>query len=169
MDISLIAALDRNRAIGHAGTMPWHLPEDLRRFKALTLGRPVLMGRKTALAIGRALPGRTNLVLTRQRDWRQPGAVVVGDIDEALAHCVALQPAPPELWVIGGAQVYALAMPRARRAVVTEIDADFEGDTTMPSLAPPWYETARETCTTSGGLNIAFVTYLRPEGGPSIP
>ena len=117
--ISLIAALDRNHAIGRDGAMPWHLPDDLKRFKALTLGKPVLMGRKTALAIGRALPGRENLVLTRGDAAPFSGQCIVHSLDEAIARA-----AGAELAVIGGGEVYALALPRATHLHLTWVDVD---------------------------------------------
>ncbi len=115
--IALIAALDRNFAIGREGTMPWHLPDDLRRFKRLTLGKTVLMGRKTALAIGRALPGRSNLVLTRAGVAPFAEQVVVDSLDAALALA-----GDGDLMVIGGGEVYALALARAQRMHLTWID-----------------------------------------------
>ncbi|HEX5962077.1 MAG TPA: dihydrofolate reductase [Rhodanobacteraceae bacterium] len=139
--ITLIAALDRNRAIGRAGAMPWHLSDDLKRFKALTLGRPVLMGRKTALAIGRPLPGRPNLVLTRGVDAPFDGQVVVHSLGEAIDRADG-----QELCVIGGGEVYALALPRATRMHLTEIDTATPGaDTFFPEYDPrEWREVARE-------------------------
>ena len=142
MKISLVAALDRNRAIGRAGTMPWHMPEDLRRFKALTLGRPVLMGRKTALAIGRALPGRTNLVLTRGDSVPFAGLEVVHSVEDAIARARDAG----ELAVIGGGEVYALAMPYATHLHLTWIDTAAEdADTHFPAFdAGEWREVSRE-------------------------
>lgn len=141
MDISLIAALDRNFAIGREGAMPWHLPDDLRRFKALTLGKPVLMGRKTALAIGRALPGRRNLVLTRGMHAPFDGQRVVQSVDEAIA--VA---GDEDLAVIGGGEVYALALPRATVMHLTWVDTAVEGaDAWFPRFDPhEWMEVGRE-------------------------
>jgi dihydrofolate reductase len=140
VSISLIAALDRNRAIGRAGAMPWHLPDDLKRFKALTLGKPVLMGRKTALAIGRPLPGRPNLVLTRADTAPFAGQSVVHSLDEAVAHA-----GDSDLCVIGGGEVYALALPCATRLHLTEIDTAASGaDTFFPAFDPrDWREVAR--------------------------
>jgi dihydrofolate reductase len=140
VSISLIAALDRNRAIGRAGAMPWHLPDDLKRFKALTLGKPVLMGRKTALAIGRPLPGRPNLVLTRADTAPFAGQSVVHSLDEAVAHA-----GDSDLCVIGGGEVYALALPRATCLHLTEIDTAASGaDTLFPAFDPrDWREVAR--------------------------
>ena len=139
--ISLIAALDRNGAIGRAGAMPWHLSDDLKRFKALTLGKPVLMGRKTALAIGRALPGRPNLVLTRSDAAPFAGQKVVHSVDEAIA-CAG----NAELCVIGGGEVYALALPRATDLRLTEIDTlTPDADTFFPEYdRREWRETFRE-------------------------
>ncbi|HMM65318.1 MAG TPA: dihydrofolate reductase [Dokdonella sp.] len=125
--IALIAALDRNFAIGREGAMPWHLPDDLRRFKRLTLGKAVLMGRKTALAIGRALPGRANLVLSRAGVAPFAGQVVVDSLDAALALA-----GDGDLMVIGGGEVYALALPRAQRMHLTWID-------TVAASADTWF------------------------------
>jgi len=138
--ITFIAALDRNRAIGRAGAMPWHLSDDLKRFKALTLGKPVLMGRKTALAIGRPLPGRSNLVLTRAGTAPFDGQAVVHSLDEAVARA-----GNGELMVIGGGEVYALALPHATRMHLTEIDtATPDADTFFPAFDPgEWREVAR--------------------------
>ena len=139
-EIVLVAALDRNRAIGRAGAMPWHLPDDLKRFKALTLGKPVLMGRKTALAVGRPLPGRLNLVLTRARTAPFPGQTVVHSLDDAVAYANRAA-----LCVIGGGEVYALALPHATRLHLTEIDtATSDADTFFPAFDPgEWHEVAR--------------------------
>lgn len=117
-DLVLVAAIDRARAIGRGNALPWRLPEDLKRFKALTLGKPVLMGRRTAESLGRALPGRRNLVLSRARQVPYPGMEPVGSLDEALAACVDV----PELMVIGGGEVYALCLPEARRMHLTHVD-----------------------------------------------
>ena len=140
-DVVLVAALDRNRAIGRAGAMPWHLSDDLKRFKALTLGKPVLMGRKTALAIGRVLPGRPNLVLTRGATPPFDGQTVVRSLDEAIARAGS-----GELMVIGGGEIYALALPRATRMYLTEIDiATPDADTFFPAFAMrEWREVARK-------------------------
>jgi dihydrofolate reductase len=138
--IFLIAALDRNRAIGRGGAMPWHLPDDLKRFKALTLGKPVLMGRKTALAIGRALPGRRNLVLTRGGAALYAEQEAVVSLDAAIAAAGAA-----ELMVIGGGEVYALALPRATRLHLTHVDcAVDDADAFFPDVDwSRWREVAR--------------------------
>lgn len=159
-DIALVAALDRHRAIGRAGVMPWHLSDDLRRFKALTLGKPVLMGRKTALAIGRALPGRANLVLTRAYAAPFEDQMVVHSLDEALA-----QTGDAELMVIGGGEVYALALARATRMHLTEVDAATpDADAFFPAFdRRDWRETAREhhPADAKHALAFDFVEYER--------
>jgi len=139
-EISLIVALDRNFAIGRDGEMPWHLPDDLKRFKALTLGKPVLMGRKTALAIRRDLPGRINLVMTRGDTAPYAGQRVVHSLEEAIAIA-----GDSELAVIGGGEVFTLALPRATRMHLTWVDAAVEGaDAFFPRFdAREWKETAR--------------------------
>lgn len=151
--ISLIAALDRNYAIGRDGAMPWHLPDDLKRFKALTLGKPVLMGRKTALAIGRPLPGRPNLVLTRGSTAPFVGQEVVSSFDEAIAKADGA-----ELMVIGGGEVYALALPRATRLHLTWIDTEArDADAHFPRFDPAqWHETFRETHAADARHDYAF-------------
>ncbi|HEY4555206.1 MAG TPA: dihydrofolate reductase [Lysobacter sp.] len=121
MIVSLIAALDHDFAIGRDNALPWHLPADLKRFKALTLGKPILMGRRTADSLGRALPGRTNLVLTRSGRVPYEGMVAVGSLDEALAAAAAETAA--ELCVIGGGEVYRLALPHATDLKLTHVDA----------------------------------------------
>ncbi|HEX5755091.1 MAG TPA: dihydrofolate reductase [Arenimonas sp.] len=131
--ITLIAAMDRNRAIGRGNALPWHLPEDLKRFKALTLGKPMLMGRKTAESLGRALPGRLNLVLTRSGEVPFAGMQAVASLDEALAVVADA----PELMVIGGGEIYALALPRAARMHLTHVETDVEGaDAWFPAFDP---------------------------------
>jgi dihydrofolate reductase len=139
--LTLVAALDRTRAIGRDGAMPWHLSDDLKRFKALTLGKPVLMGRKTALAIGRPLPGRPNLVLTRANAAPFERQVVVHSLDEAVARAGDM-----ELMVVGGGEVYALALPLATRMHLTEIEAATpDADTFFPAFDPSqWREVGRE-------------------------
>lgn len=128
--IALVAALDRNRAIGRAGDMPWHLPDDLARFKRLTLGKPVLMGRRTALSIGRALPGRRNFVLSRHGEAPYPTQETVRSLDAAVTAA-----AGAELMVIGGGEIYALALPLATRLYLTEIDACVDqADTWFPAF-----------------------------------
>ena len=158
--ISLIAALDREHAIGRGGAMPWHLPDDLKRFKQLTLGKPVLMGRKTALAIGRALPGRHNLVLTRGGNAPYAGQQCVASLDSAIAAAGA-----GELCVIGGGEVYALALPRATRLHLTWVDtAATDADAFFPCFdAAHWRETARSAHAADARhqYSFSFVDYER--------
>jgi dihydrofolate reductase len=138
--LTLIVARARNGAIGRGGRLPWHLPEDLAQFRRTTMGHPILMGRRTHESIGRALPGRRNIVLSRDPGYRAAGCEVAPDLDAALALCADV----PEAYVIGGAQLYAAAAPRAARLLVTEIDADFEGDVFFPPVDPAcWRESAR--------------------------
>ena len=158
--LNLIYARARNGVIGKDNTLPWHLPEDLAHFKRHTLGCPVLMGRKTWDSLPprfRPLPGRPNIVISRDPDWRPDGAQSATTLDAALALCAG----HPEVWVIGGAQIYALALPLAQRVVVTEIGADFAGDAFAPTLDASWAETAREAHTAASGLPFSFVTYER--------
>ena len=140
----LIAALDRNRAIGRDNAMPWHLSDDLKRFKALTLGKPVLMGRKTADSLGRALPGRRNLVLTRSGCAPFAGMEAVATLDDARA--IAKADDAAELCVIGGGELYALALPFAARMHLTYVETAVEGgDAFFPAFdAGDWRVVARE-------------------------
>ncbi len=162
MEIALIYARAANGVIGKDGTMPWHLPEDLAHFKQLTHGSPVIMGRKTWDSLPprfRPLPGRTNIVVTRQENWNEMGAQRSSSMREALQ--IAEQSNPATVWVIGGAQIYAQALPLAQRVEVTEIAQDFAGDAFAPELGPEWQETARETHTSASGMAFAFVRYER--------
>ncbi len=170
MQLNLIYARARNGVIGQQGLLPWHLPEDLVHFKRTTLGCPVIMGRKTWDSLPpkfRPLPGRTNVVITRQVDWREDGAIPANNLLEALSICehmsVILENNSEQVWVIGGAQIYAQALPLAKRVVVTEIDSDFEGDAFAPMLGSEWQETAREQHTSKTDLAFSFVTYIRKE------
>jgi dihydrofolate reductase len=160
MALNLIFARARNGVIGHNNTLPWHLPEDLAHFKATTLGQPVIMGRKTwdSLPVKfRPLPGRMNIVVTRQTDWQSDGAHVVHSVDEALQAC----PTDAQPWVIGGAELYRLAMPLATRVVVTEIDAEYEGDAFAPELDASWHEASRTTHVAANGLHFSVVNWLK--------
>ncbi len=155
----LVAALDRNRAIGRANALPWRIAADLARFKRLTLGHPVVMGRKTYDSIGRPLPGRTNIVITRDRSLAIPGCVVVGSLDEAIAAAGAAD----EIFVIGGGEIYALALPRADRLELTEVETAIEGDAWFPEWDRAGFrEVARERhVDAASGLAFSFVTYER--------
>jgi dihydrofolate reductase len=163
MKLHLIFARAANGVIGKGNALPWHLPEDMAHFKRTTLGRPVIMGRRTWDSLPqkfRPLPGRLNVVLTRQPDWSAPGALRAHSLAEACALC----PPDSDAWVIGGAEIYAQALPLAGSAVVTEIDASFEGDAFAPQFGPQWTETAREPQVSSSGLSFSFVTYCRNTG-----
>ncbi len=168
MRLNLIFAQAANGVIGQNNTLPWHLPEDLAHFKRHTQGCPVIMGRKTWASLPpkfRPLPGRQNMVLTRAASQHSmlesQGALPFADLAQALAHCKQLQPAPAEVWVMGGAQIYALAEPLATRAVVTHLHQDFDGDAYAPQLGPEWQVTERQPHTASNGLTFDFVTYER--------
>jgi dihydrofolate reductase len=154
--IALVAALDRNFAIGKGNALPWHLSDDLKRFKALTLGKPLLMGRKTAESLGRALPGRLNLVLTRSNRVPFEGMQSVGTLEEAL-FVAGLEDAE-ELCVIGGGEVFALALPRAQRMHLTFVDTVVDGaDAFFPRFDPgDWRETSREAHPADARNEFAF-------------
>ena len=158
MKLHLIYARARNGTIGKDNQMPWHLPEDLAHFKRVTLGQPVIMGRKTWASLParfRPLPGRVNIVVTRQTDWQPEGALRAGSIEEAIHLCGEAADA----WIMGGADIYRQAAPLASTAVVTEIDADFEGDACAPELGPTWTEVQREPHVGANGLPFSFVRY----------
>ena len=158
--ICLIAALATNRVIGKNNALPWHLPADLKRFKALTMGHPVVMGRKTYASIGKPLPGRHNLVITRNCDYSAPGCDVVHSLDAALAACRGAQ----EVFIIGGAELYRESLPRAHRLEFTEIHAEFEGDASFPQFSlERWRETGREIHSAEAGVPFRydFVRYER--------
>jgi dihydrofolate reductase len=158
MNLHLIYARAANGVIGLEGRLPWHLPEDLAHFKALTMGMPVIMGRKTWYSLPerfRPLPGRLNLVITRQADWRAPGAQACASLRDAVAHC---PPGTADAWIIGGAEIFTLAAPHARSAAITEIGRDFAGDALAPALGPAWHEVARECHQSASGLPYCFVT-----------
>ena len=161
MHVSLIAALDLNHAIGKGNALPWHLPDDLKRFKALTLGKPILMGRKTAESLGRALPKRRNLVLTRGGRVPFDGMRAVASLDEALQ--IAKHDGD-ELCVIGGGEIYALALPHATHLHLTRVDTLVRGaDAFFPRFdADAWREVARvaHPADATHAFSFDFVDYL---------
>ena len=163
MPLHLIYARAANGVIGKDNTIPWHIPEDMAHFKQLTQGCSVIMGRKTWDSLPprfRPLPGRTNIVVTRQPDWQADGARRAGSLAEALSLCDAQQ----TTWVIGGAQIYAEALPLAECVEVTEIEEDFDGDAFAPPLDAQWAETARSPHVSAKGLPFSFVTYRHAAG-----
>lgn len=156
--IHLIYARSNNGVIGRDNQLPWRLPEDLAHFKRVTMGSPIIMGRKTWDSIGRPLPGRANIVITRNPQWQAAGAVRAASLEQALA----LIGDAPQAFVIGGAELYALALPVAHRAYVTEIDVHVDGgDAFAPTLGREWQEISRETHTQTPGPNYSFVVYER--------
>jgi dihydrofolate reductase len=160
-ELALIAALDRRGAIGRGNALPWHLPDDLKRFKALTLDAPVLMGRRTAESLGRALPRRRNIVLSRRRNAPFPGMHGVDSLEQALA----LAEGAPRLWVIGGGEIYRLCLPHAKALYLTQVDTEVEGgDAFFPTLqAAHWREVARQAHPLDAHHPLAFefVDYRR--------
>ena len=156
MPVTIVAAVARNGVIGVDGRLPWRLPDDLRRFKKLTLGHVLVMGRKTYESIGHPLPGRTTVVVTRNARW-DPGSdevVVAAGVPEAIAAATAID---DEVFVVGGAQVYAAALPVTHRLELTLVDAEPDGDTTFPDVDwGEWLELSREE-----GDGVAYVTYER--------
>lgn len=145
--VALIVARTRNGVIGRNNSMPWHLPEDLRYFKRITMGKPVIMGRNTWESLGKPLPGRDNIVVTRNTNYHAEGALVVGSVETAIqrAKQLATEKNCEEIMVIGGAQIYRAALPLVQRAYITEIDANINGDAFFPALEGNWQETARES------------------------
>lgn len=161
--VTLVAAIARNGVIGRDGTIPWHLPADLAHFRELTLGRPVVMGRRTWESLPdrfRPLPGRRNLVVTRRPGWAAPGAERAGSLEEALRLA-----GDEDVAVIGGAEVYAAALPHADVLELTEIDADIAGDVCFPRWDPATFvEVARTPQVANDGTPFSFVTYRRRAG-----
>ena len=165
MIVALVAAVARGGVIGSDGSIPWRLPADMTRFRELTMGHPVVMGRRTWESLPdtfRPLPGRGNVVVTRNPDWSAQGADRAGSLEDALA----LLAGEPLVFVIGGGEIYAAALPYADELLLTEIDAEVEGDTTFPTWEPDQFEeAAREPHRTESGTPFAFVTYRRTLAG----
>jgi len=155
-EIVLVVAIADNGVIGKDGAIPWHISEDLKRFKALTLGHTVVMGRKTWDSLPRKpLPGRINVVVTRQTDWQADGAVAAASLEQALAD------ASGTVMVIGGAEIYDHALPLATRIELTEVHKNFDGDAKFVFDRSGWQETAREDRMTPEGLRYSYVTLTR--------
>lgn len=154
MKLALIWAMSRNRVIGRNNALPWHLSEDLKYFKRITMGKPIIMGRKTWESIARPLPGRTNIVITRRADYAVPeGVKVFSSLDAALelAEKICLINALDETIVIGGAEIYALALPKADRLYLTQVHADVQGDAYFPQIdLDSWHELGRKDFMASG-------------------
>lgn len=155
MPVTLVAAVARNGVIGRDGALPWHLPEDLRRFKSLTLGHVLVMGRRTFESIGRPLPGRTTIVVTRRPDWPAPeGVLVAPSLEAALARAAALD---DEVFLVGGAEIYRRGLEVADFLELTEVDAEPSGDTVFPAVDwSRWRQTGR-----TPGDGFTFVSYAR--------
>lgn len=160
--ISLIAAVAANNVIGEGNAMPWHLPEDFRHFKSVTMGKPVLMGRKTYESIGKALPGRPNIVITRNPGWSAPGVTTANSLEDALKQAENMGAA--EAMVIGGAQIYATALPFATSVYLTHIHKVYNGDAVFPALpSGAWREVSRQRgqdCA-QAGMEYDFTVYER--------
>lgn len=156
MRISVILAMAMNRSIGIDNRLPWYLPEDLRHFRNLTMGHHILMGRKTFESIGKPLPGRISVVISRSADFVADGAIVVPSIGEAVASCVG----DDEIFFIGGAEIFRQALERVDRIYLTEIQRDFPGDTFLPEFdRNSWCEASREKFIREDGLEYHFVVY----------
>ncbi|GAB3876061.1 dihydrofolate reductase [Terrabacter terrigena] len=159
-NVTMIAAVGRNGVIGDGLTMPWHLPEDLKFFKRTTMGHPMVMGRRTFDTMG-VLPGRRSIVVTRDTGWSHDGVEVAHSLQQALD----LVPRERELFVVGGGEVYRLALPYAARLLVTEVEQSPPGSVTFPAIDPDtWVETAREA-----GTGFSWVTYERRDGARDAP
>ncbi|MFZ1853179.1 MAG: dihydrofolate reductase [Nitrosomonas sp.] len=142
--LSLLVAMSNNRVIGKNNQLPWYLPEDLKHFKALTMGHPIIMGRKTYESIGKVLPGRTNIIISRMENYVIPGAIVVNSIQDALTAGCEVDTPYEEIFVIGGEEIFRQMLPLSQRIYLTEIQKIFEGDTFFPELnSNEWHEIER--------------------------
>ena len=164
MKLSMIVAVSENGVIGRNNSLPWYLPNDLKYFKQTTMGKPVIMGRKTYESIGKPLPGRTNIVITRQADYQPEGVKVVNSVEAAkeLAESVCLIDGQDEAMIMGGAEIYALSLPYTDRLYLTEVHADVQGDAFFPEYDKSrWQEVAREDFAAEGPnpYSYSFVVY----------
>jgi dihydrofolate reductase len=160
--ISLVVAASTNNVIGIAGDLPWHLSDDLKRFKSLTMGKPIVMGRKTFESIGRALPGRQNIVITRQTEFAADGCDIVSSPEAAIAAADDAQ----EVMIIGGGEIYRLFLPLANRIYLTRVEVVLEGDTVFPAIdESDWLETTRNEYSADGSNDFDFtiLTFSRNE------
>ncbi len=163
---TILAAVSRNGVIGRDGHMPWRLSTDLKRFKALTLAKPVIVGRKTFESFGKALPGRPNIVITRDREYRPADAHVVHSLAEAveLARRMAAEIGTDEICIVGGGEIYRQAMDAADRLLITHVETDVDGDTSFPRIDPAIWQVAEEIAVPEGEKDnypTRFVTYVR--------
>jgi len=160
MKLSLIVAMATNRTIGIDNQMPWHLSADLKKFKKITMGHPIIMGRKTFESIARPLPGRQNIIISRNPHYQQQGCLVFNDLDSALKNCAGYD----EVFVIGGATLYKATLARADRLYITEIQQAFSGDTWFPEIKPEqWHVVSREEINDDSNVdfNYSFIVYER--------
>lgn len=156
--ISLIVVHDKNRVIGYENKMPWHLPGELKYFKDTTMGKPMIMGRKTFESIGRPLPGRKNIIITRNNDYRYEGIEVVSSLKEAIAVAGDV----PEIMIIGGEEIFKLALPIADRLYITHIDYEFKGDTYFPLYGEEWkLVSSSESVDSNQGFTYQYCIYER--------
>ncbi|HSH72502.1 MAG TPA: dihydrofolate reductase [Methylophilaceae bacterium] len=154
--LSLIVAVARNRVIGVNNTLPWHLPEDLKRFRALTMGHHIIMGRKTYESLGRLLPGRTTVIVTRNAGYQVEGALVAHSLQDAIKLCRA----DPEVFLIGGAELYQDGLKLANKLYLTTIDAEYEGDAFFPEFdSHAWLKISREQYVSANGLAFSYLIY----------
>jgi dihydrofolate reductase len=156
--LSIIVAVAKKRVIGINNTLPWHLPEDLKRFRALTMGHHIIMGRKTYDSLGRLLPGRTTVIVTRNKDYKLEGALIAHSLQDAIGLCKA----DDEVFLIGGAELYQEGLKLSNKLYITEIVLDVEGDAYFPEYSSnEWQESAREAHVSEQGLAFNYVTYVR--------
>lgn len=159
-ELSIIVAVANDNVIGINNTLPWHLPEDLKRFKTLTMGHHIIMGRKTYESLNRLLPGRKTVIVTRNQQYHVEGAIVVNSLEEALAKSCD----DAEVFLIGGSELYELGLKAAHKLYVTEVHASFEGDAYFPQPdLTLWKEVERERHQAENGMAYSYVTYLRVE------
>ncbi|WP_434777779.1 dihydrofolate reductase [Neisseria sp. Ec49-e6-T10] len=156
--ISLVVAMANNRAIGVNNTLPWHLPEDLKHFKAATTGKPIIMGRKTWESIGRALPNRRNIIVTNNTDYRAEGAEIFFDLNDAILACQT----EPEICIIGGANIYTQTLDRATDLIITQVDLDVQADAFFPEFNQEnWLLTQEEQHVSKTGIHYKFIHYVK--------
>jgi dihydrofolate reductase len=154
----MIVAVANNGVIGVNNTLPWHLPEDLKRFRALTMGHHIIMGRKTYESLGRLLPGRTTVIVTRNLNYQVDGAVVVHSLDDAMRFCKQDE----ELFLIGGAQLYQDGLPHVQKLYITRVDIEVEGDAFLPEMDwHAWTLIEKKDHLSASGLTYSDLTYLR--------